>query len=132
VLGYIERRTARTSAFTSSSLIDSIRFEKSPYEVLVVSTLASRQKMIRKEVEETYGDSNENYSGTWEEPFHVKILPDGVPSPFVISIQRKLVTVRKPHDRQVRINAWHLGVKPEPLRELQIYLGVCSLYAIIK
>ena len=132
MLGYIERRTARTSAFTSSSLIDSIRFEKSPYEVLVVSTLASRQKMTQKEVEETYGDSNENYSGTWEEPFHVKILPDGVPSPFVISIQRKLVTVRKPHDRQVRINARHLGVKPEPLRELQIYLGVCSLYAIIK
>ena len=106
-----------------------MRFEKSPYESpgLVVSTSADG-----KQAEETYGDSDEKDSGTWEETIHVKTLPDGVPSPLVISIQRKLVTVRTLNDQQVRIIAGHLGVKPELLRELQIYLGVCSLYAIIK
>jgi hypothetical protein len=41
-------------------------------------------------VEETYGDGDEKDSGTWEETIHVKTLPNGVPSPLVISIQRKL------------------------------------------
>lgn len=39
---------------------------------------------------ETYGDGNEKDSGPWEEIVHVETLPDGVPSPLVISIQRKL------------------------------------------
>jgi hypothetical protein len=66
-----------------------MRFEKSPYEgLVVVSNLVVADR--NQGVEETYGDGNEKDSGIWEETIHVKTLPDRVPSPLVISIQHKL------------------------------------------
>lgn len=107
-----------------------MRFEKSPYEGF------SRQHSgeQKTKVKETYGDGNEKDSGTWEETIHVKTLPDRVPSPLVISIQCKLgLSLRQNAQRSTNEDyARYLGVKPELLRELQVYLGVGSLYAIVK
>jgi hypothetical protein len=76
---------------------------------------------------ETHGDGNEKDSGAREEAVHVETLPDGVPSPLVISVQRKLWLSLRQNARRSISDVRHLGVKPESVRELQIDLCVCSL-----